>query len=111
MVKDTSNSDTENMPAHNDQDLVSKADAEEREQGFLIFFADGLDDDDLSAMDCAIELDLEDMELDDDEEADIKNDALYLHSCQFYNVLRRFQQQLRRKKQGEQKRQKCCAKN
>jgi len=68
-----------------------------------------LDDDDLSAMDCASDSDLEDMEL-DDKEAGIKNDAALLA---FLSVLQHAQEiatTAEKKKWGEQKRPKCYAK-
>ena len=109
-------SDTEDMDymPRDDLDLVSEADVEEGErdcnefQEKIYVPADASDGDDMSATDYS---DLEDMELDDDEEADIINDAALLA---FSSVLQRAQDiatAAENKKWGERKRPKRYAKN
>jgi hypothetical protein len=95
-VEDASDSDAEDAdytPACKDFDLGLEAgDLREEEQdwsgiqeNFYFLKDDFSDDGDLPDMDYVSDSDLEDMELDDEEEADIKNDAALLA---FSSVLR-----------------------
>ena len=121
-VEEASDSDADDMdytPAHDDFDSGSEADDDGEEeqrwseiQGQFYFLEDDFSNDsDLPDMDCVSDSDIDDMELDEEEEADIKNDAALLGFSSVLQCAQEIATAAERRKWGERKRPKQYTKN